>query len=130
MALVLGIVLRYPTLWQCRKPHAARLVAMSSFPPVRLLLIEFLLVSINFVLSIFFNLTFGNTAPCCVISRVEKQTKNNVHVYKREIGSFVTTLSFTYYYDHQATDGSKTGSQNIRGSTVENSEGYHRRRVS
>ena len=57
----------------------------------------------------------------------EKLTKK---VHKREIGSFVTTLSFTYYYDHQATDGSKTGSQNIRGSKVGISEGYHRRRVS
>ena len=49
---------------------------------------------------------------------------------EREFGSFVTTLSFTYYYDHQATDGSKTGSQNIRGSKVGNSEGFHRRRIS
>ena len=51
-------------------------------------------------------------------------------VHKREFGSFVTTLSFTYFYDHQATDGSKTGSQNIRGSKVGNSEGCHTRRVS
>ena len=39
-----------------------------------------------------------------------------------------------YYYDRQATDGSKTGSLNIRGSKVGNSEGiignvYHSARV-
>ena len=47
----------------------------------------------------------------------------------REIVSCVATLSFTYYYDHQATDGSKTDSLNIRGSKVRNYEGYHSTRV-
>ena len=47
-------------------------------------------------------------------------------VCTREIGRCVATLSFTYYYDHQATDGSKTGSLNIRAEgKVRNSEGCH-----
>ena len=64
------------------------------------------------------------------LSPSKEVNKGDIIIHKREIGSFVTTLSFTYYYDHQATDGSKTGSQNIRGSKVGNSEGCHRRRIS
>ena len=50
---------------------------------------------------------------CFTVRRVLNTHVGQSLVHKREIGSFVTTLSFTYYYDHQATDGSKTGSQNI-----------------
>ena len=47
VSLGLGIVLllmRNPTLWQCRSSHLARLVAISRFTPVRLLHIVFLSV--------------------------------------------------------------------------------------
>ena len=44
----------------------------------------------------------------------------------REIGRWDATLSFD---DHQETDGSKTGTPNIRGSKAGNSEGYHSARV-
>ena len=47
----------------------------------------------------------------------------------RERLEAVSQLFVTYYYDHQATDGSETGSLNIRGSKARNAEGSHSERV-
>ena len=74
--------------------------------------------------------SFFSQVVCFTVRRVLNAHVGQSLVHKREFGSFVTTPSFTYLYDHQATDGSKTGSQNIRGSKVGNPEGCHRRRVS
>ena len=52
---------------------------------------------------------------------MREKTKRDWKLYRN--------FSFTYHYDHQATDGSKTDSLNIRGSKVGNYEGYHSTRV-
>ena len=71
--------------------------------------------------SFLFLFSFRSQVVCFTVRRVLNAYVGQSLVHKRETGSFVTTLSNTYHYDHQATDGSNTGSQNIRGSKVGNS---------
>ena len=50
-----------------------------------------------------YNIPIRSQVVCFTVRRVLNAHVGQSLVHKREFGSFVTTPSFTYLYDHQAT---------------------------